>query len=59
MRKFLLTSGPLSQRTILGNAGFDVEEGSLVDDPKCIVDRETHRDESVRLRSSPQLKDCP
>jgi len=26
MQKFLLTSGPLSQRTILGNAGFDVEE---------------------------------
>jgi len=42
MQKFLLTSGPLSQRTILGNAGFDVEEerehkeeeGTLVNDPK-------------------------
>jgi hypothetical protein len=42
MQKFLLTSGPLSQRTILGNAGFDVEEerehkeeeGALVNDPK-------------------------
>ncbi|MBM3839276.1 MAG: hypothetical protein FJ398_15170 [Verrucomicrobia bacterium] len=42
MQKFLLTSGPLSQRTVLANAGFDVEEerehkeeeGALVNDPK-------------------------